>query len=206
MASSPRPQRKRRDAYHHGNLRQALVDRAVQIIRAGGVDALTLRRVGADLRVSRTALYRHFADKEALLAAVATEGFRLFRTALSEAWEGGGRRHAGFEAMGLAYVRFAVTSPSHYRVMFGGHVRHAEPGSDLATEAQGAFQVLVDSIVEQQGLGLVRADDPRQLAQYIWSAVHGIAMLIIDGQLPPGQSAEDLARFALNRLRTGIAA
>ena len=85
------PQRKRRNAYHHGNLRQALVDQAVKTIRADGVEALTLRDVGAHLRVSRTALYRHFADKQALLVAVATEGFRVFRKELAEAWEGAGR-------------------------------------------------------------------------------------------------------------------
>ena len=156
MASpARRPERKRRDSYHHGNLRQALIDQAVQTIRQHGVAGLTLRGVGADLRVSRTALYRHFADKGALLAAVATDGFRTFRAALTEAWAGGGRGRAGFEAMGLAYVRFAVANPSHYRVMFGGFVDHAGADPELVTEADGAFQVLVDSLIEQQGLGLI---------------------------------------------------
>src|SRR5215213_4546789 len=94
-----RPQRKRPDAYHHGNLRQALLDQAARIIRQQGVERLTLRAVAADLRVSRTALYRHFHDKDALLAAVATDGFRSFRVALASAWEEAGRGRAGFEAM-----------------------------------------------------------------------------------------------------------
>ena len=112
--------------------------------------ALTLRAVGERLGVSRTALYRHFADKSALLAAVATEGFRTLRLETQEAWDTQGGRPEGFEAMGAAYVRFAVAHPSHYRVMFGGYVREAAPDSDLATEGAGAFQVLVDAIVAQQ--------------------------------------------------------
>ena len=154
--------------------------------------------------MSRTALYRHFHDKDALLAAVATDGFRSFRTALATAWDEAGRGRAGFEAMGLAYVRFAIANPSHYRVMFGGFVVYAHSDPELVTEATAAFQVLVDAIVEQQGQGLIRGDDPLQMARYIWAVVHGIAMLVIDGQLPPTALPDELATFAMHRIRDGI--
>ena len=85
-----------------------------------------MRGVGSALGVSRTALYRHFTDKAALLAAVAAEGFRMLREQTAQAWEDGGRGLRGFEAMGAAYVRFAVAHPSHYRVMFGADVSGAE--------------------------------------------------------------------------------
>jgi AcrR family transcriptional regulator len=194
--------RKRASRYHHGDLSRGLVQEALRTIDKHGVAALTLRAVGAKLGVSRTALYRHFADKSALLAAVATEGFRTLRLQTQDAWEehGGGRQ--GFEAMGTAYVRFAVAHPAHYRVMFGGHVRAAAPDSDLAKEGAGAFQILVDAIAAQQAAGLVRRDAPFALAQYIWANVHGIAMLAIDGQLK--QPADDVVRFAHERMRTGI--
>ena len=113
MPRSTRTARKPRRPYHHGNLRRALLDEALATIRAEGVDGLTLREIGARLGVSRTALYRHFADKRALLAAVATEGFRTFRQQLVAAWEGGGRDRAAFDSMGVAYVHFAVANPSH---------------------------------------------------------------------------------------------
>ena len=194
--------RKRADRYHHGDLSRSLLKEALRTIEKNGVAALTMRAVGTKLGVSRTALYRHFADKSALLAAVATEGFRTLRLRTLEAWEihGGGRK--GLEAMGEAYVHFAVEHPSHYRVMFGGHVRDASPDSDLAKEGAGAFQVLVDALVAQQKEGLVRNDNPLALAQYIWANVHGIAMLAIDGQLK--QPTVDVIRFANERMRTGI--
>src|SRR3981081_1231108 len=90
-----------------GALRHALLVEAARTIREDGVDAVTLRAVGARLGVSRTALYRHFADKSALLAAVAREGFQRFRQDLRDAWMGAGRGRAGFKAMGMAYVHFA---------------------------------------------------------------------------------------------------
>jgi AcrR family transcriptional regulator len=207
MPASRTPGRLRRPPhrYHHGDLRRALLEEAVRTIQHDGMDGLTLRAVGERLRVSRTALYRHFADKGALLAAVARDGFTMLRTALVGAWEAGGGGRRGFEAMGLAYVRFAVAHPAHYRVMFGGFLARPEPDPDLAREAGSAFQVLVDALVAQQDAGLVRRDDPLQLARFIWSLVHGISMLAIDGHLQHQQAeAEVLSAFAFERVRTGI--
>jgi AcrR family transcriptional regulator len=188
--------------YHHGDLPRAMLREAVRTIQSQGIEALTLRSVGERLGVSRTALYRHFTDKQALLAAVAAEGFRTLRAALLEAWESAGRGRKGFRAMGTAYVRFAITHPSHYRVMFGGGVH---PGKGSAHEGPGtdAFQVLVDAIVAQQKAGLMRADEPRQLALYIWAVVHGVAMLALDGMLPAHVTADALIAFANARMETG---
>src|SRR6476659_1333325 len=151
MPASRRAARKPRGRYHHGNLRRALVDEALATIRAEGVGELTLREIGARLGVSRTALYRHFADKRALLTAVATEGFRTLRQQLVTAWENGGRGRRAFQAMGVAYVSFAVANPSHYRVMFGGFVDSQPHDPELASEGAGAFQALVDALSALQG-------------------------------------------------------
>lgn len=200
------PARKRADRYHHGDLRRALLQAAVRTIGSHGVDGLTLRGVGSALGVSRTALYRHFTDKAALLAAVGAEGFRMLRAELSESWEREGRGPSGFQAMGAAYVRFAVAHPSHYRVMFGADIV-AAGHTDLAQEGTGAFQVLVDAIVELQEQGLARRDDSRQMALFVWSATHGVAMLAIDGRLGREPSAVDsLTRYMTDRVQAAIRA
>ena len=198
-----RPVRRRPDRYHHGDLRRALLLEAVRTIHAEGAAALTLRGVGDRLGVSRTALYRHFADKQALLDEVAAEGFRMLRAALLEAWGKGGR--AGFDAMGVAYVHFAQAHPSHYRVMFGGVAakREAVP-SRVVDDSTDAFQALVDAIVSEQAAGRVRREDPQALALYIWAMVHGVAMLALDGLLPPPTTPDALARLAIARLHGGI--
>jgi AcrR family transcriptional regulator len=205
MARSTRTSAKPSRPYHHGNLRRALLDEALATIRAEGVSGLTLRQIGARVGVSRTALYRHFADKRALLMAVASEGFRTLREELVTAWEEGGRSGAAFQAMGAAYIRFAVANPSHYRVMFGGFVDPQEQ-TELAAEAGGAFQALVDALAALQRQVVVRGDDTVLMARFVWSVVHGVAMLGIDGQLREPGSIEELMRYALKRLRTGIEA
>jgi AcrR family transcriptional regulator len=207
VAPPKRPRKKRADQYHHGDLRRALLEEALRTIQADGIHSLTLRTVGAKLGVSRTALYRHFSDKPSLLAAVGREGFRMLRVALLEAWERHGRGQQGFEAMGIAYVTFAVTHPSHYRVMFGGFIESCAKDAEFVQEATAAFQVLVDSLIEQQQAGLVRRDDPLILARFIWSLVHGIAMLVIDGQLRGAdERGEALNAYALERIRDAIRA
>jgi AcrR family transcriptional regulator len=206
MALLTRPARKPRRSYHHGNLRRALLDEALATIRRDGVDGLTLREIGARLGVSRTALYRHFADKRALLTAVATEGFRTLRQQLVGAWEEGGGGRAAFQAMGVAYVRFAVANPAHYRVMFGGFVDAKECDPELATDAAGAFQALVDALAALQRTAGVRGDDTVLMARFVWAVVHGVAMLGIDGQLRGPGGVEELIRYACERVQAGIEA
>ena len=206
MTSSKRAARKPRRAYHHGNLRRALLDQALATIRADGVDALTLRAIGARLGVSSTALYRHFVDKRALLTAVATEGFRMLRQQLVAAWEDGAGGAAGSRAMGVAYIRFAVANSSHYRVMFSRFIDPEPQDPDLAAEAGGAFQALVDAVIALQREGLVLDDDPMMVARFMWAVVHGVAMLAVEGQLPEPDGVEELMGYALERLGTGIVA
>lgn len=205
MATPKRPARKSRRSYHHGNLRRALIDEALATIQAEGVDALTLRAIGARLGVSRSALYRHFTDKRALLTTVATEGFTALREKLLAAWEEGGRNGAAFRAMGAAYVRFAIENPSYYRVMFGGFVDQEARDPDLATEAMAAFQVLVDALASLQRDSVLRDDDTELMATYVWALVHGMAMLGIDGHLREQGAVEELVHYAVERLHTGIA-
>jgi len=175
-------------------------------MRKTGVGALTLRGAGAALGVSRTALYRHFTDKDALLAAVAREGFVGLRAALDEARTRVPGLADQLTEMGFAYVRFAMENSAHYRVMFGGFLDRCKDEPGLMADAGAAFQALVDAIVDLQRAQLVRQDDPPQLARFVWAAVHGIAMLAIDGQLGPDPDAGvALFRHSADRIRAALA-
>jgi AcrR family transcriptional regulator len=193
MVKKPLRKAKKR-AYHHGDLERALVDTAVRLIQEEGVQALTLRGVGARLGVSRTALYRHFDDKQALLARVASEGFKRFHDALAEA---AARAEAGgkdpMPAMAAAYARFARSHPSHYQTMFSGVLTdgdrndgptHRSAPTELQRHGEAAFNVLLTAIRRGQEQGRVRAGDPLELAEITWALSHGIAALGMAQQLP----------------------
>jgi AcrR family transcriptional regulator len=190
--------------YHHGDLRRALLDEALRTIQTQGVEHLTLRTVGARLGVSRSALYRHFADKQSLLATVGKEGFGKLRQALADAWEGNGHGRCGFDAMHRAYLKFAVAYPSHYRVMFGGFIESAAKDDHFMAEARGAFQVLVNALVEQQNAGDIRRDDPVLMARFVWALVHGTALVFIDGQLPEPAQRAALEPYLAERIYASI--
>ena len=200
--------RKPWNRYHHGDLRRALVQEAVRTIADEGVERLTLREAGTRLGVSRTALYRHFSDKSALLAAVARDGFQRFRHDLVAAWSKAPDTQRGLELMGGAYVRFAVEHPGHYQVMFGDYRHLCDKDPELHTDAVAAFQALLDALISLQTAGLVRRDEPRVLAEYIWAIVHGMSMLAINGQLGPSRAVSDhlsdLLHLTFKRMRSGI--
>src|SRR3954467_6921328 len=156
----------RKRTYHHGDLERALVDTAVQMIQQEGIQALTLRGVGARLGVSRTALYRHFDDKEALLARVASEGFKRFHDALARAAAEGEKRDGDpLPAMAAAYARFARSHPSHYQTMFSGVLTANNRYPELQQRGEAAFNVLLDAIRRGQARGRIRGGDPLALAE-----------------------------------------
>jgi AcrR family transcriptional regulator len=187
-----------------------LIDAAVRTIRQRGPDALTLRDIGSQLGVSRTAIYRHFQDKSALLARVALEGFRIFRQSLRSAVDEARRRGADpIEEMAIAYVRFALANQSHYRTMFSGGFDSWEQYPDLKAEADGAFDVLLDTITrEQAGSRIDASYDPKQLTNILWASVHGLATLGMAGKLgpedEPSAKLEELSRLHAQILLPGL--
>ena len=166
--------------YHHGNLRHALLRAAAQTLEKEGVAALSLRDAARRAGVSHNAPYRHFADRDALLAALATEGFAM----LGEAMRG----HAG-KQMGEAYVSFALAHPQRFRLMFGGVVPMAKD-AELQEAAAATYRALVEAFKD-----LPR---PELAAAAAWSLVHGLANLLLDGHLAAISAADVLGavRFA----------
>jgi AcrR family transcriptional regulator len=181
--SRTRPTRKARGAYHHGNLRRALLAAALDLVEREGVEGLTLREAARRAGVSQAAPYRHFADKDALLAAVAEEGFTALAAEMRRRRDAHEEALPRFRELGLAYVGFAVAHPSHFRVMFGRRTADRSRHPGLSQAADATFALLVEGIVACQHAGQIRQGDPGELALAAWSSVHGLAALVVDGQL-----------------------
>jgi AcrR family transcriptional regulator len=168
-------------SYHHGDLRRALIDGAVQTIARRGIGALNLRQLAARVGVTSGAPYHHFANREDLLAAIADDGFRRLEAGLIAAREAAPTEAgARLEALGEAYVRFAVAHPGHFRVMFHGDAMASGP----AEAGLRSFELLRSAVLECQATGAAPAADPAPLVLTAWSAMHGFATLWVDGALP----------------------
>jgi AcrR family transcriptional regulator len=187
--------------YHHGNLREALLETALQLIAEKGVAALTLREIGARASVSRMAAYRHFTNKDDLLLAVSEAGFTRFATELEDARNAAGPRFADrLAAMGEAYVRFAHRHRAHYEVMFVSPDAPGEPVPRAGKAAARAFDMLKETVREAQTAGEVRSGDPVAIAGVIWSMVHGISMLRLAHEDQPN----DVVRLSAQVLTQGL--
>jgi len=169
-------------AYHHGDLPHALIEAAQRLIESGGSARLTLREAAQAAGVSVAAPYRHFADREALLAAVLAQGFRELAQRTDHARRAAPDAMASLLAVGLAYVRFAADRPAIYRLMFGPECDKAAH-ADLMAAGHEALAVLVDAVVACKSAGLIGDADVQQVALAGWAMSHGLASLHADGIL-----------------------
>jgi AcrR family transcriptional regulator len=197
-------------SYHHGNLRAALITAGLKLIEEKGVRALTLREIGTQVGVSRSAAYRHFADKEDLLAAISEAGFAQFADALDLARRNAPQDFASrLTAMALAYVRFATKHPAHYEVMFGSLGSSPESGDPTkergSESAVRAFSILLQTIRDGQQSGHVRSGDPVALARLVWAQVHGISTLRLEPDLAAHGAGTRFVRFCSDVLLNGLA-
>ncbi len=174
----------KRKRYHHGDLRQALIHAAVELLAEEGVSSLSLRQVARQVGVSHAAPYRHFEDKEALLAEVAEEGFKTFtrylQTAVDAAPDDPIQQFLG---CGRAYVRYALDNPTHYRLMFSEFPFCEDRFESLNQVADNSFEVIVNVIMAGQKQKLFCSGDPRPIALGAWTQVHGLALLLLAGRL-----------------------
>ncbi len=192
-------------AYHHGDLRAALLAEAATMITEGGAAGVTMREIGRRLGVSRSAPYRHFADKSALLVAVAAAGFNRLRGRL-EAIEAGAPRTSveRLRRLGGEYVRFALENPAHYRLMYGREALTREELPELKEAANALFEELVGVFRSYQRSGTVKRQDPRAQAYVAWSAMHGLASLMIEGQILATVDIDALVRQTTSTLLDGM--
>ncbi len=176
--------------YHHGDLRNALLEASLALVAKHGVEAFSLREAARAVGVSPAAAYRHFEDKDALLAALARDAFdrlaHLMERAISRVpGEPGTPGHAvaAFFGVGLAYVEFAVQHPSQFRVMFGPWCPHEQIVAAGVHGQREPYTILVDSLDALVASGAVRAEARAGAEIAAWSMVHGLASLIVEGSV-----------------------
>ena len=165
--------------------RERCLDAALSVLQDVGPEALSLREVARRAELSPTAPYRHFADKEAMLAALAERGFGVFEAQLRTASPEGLHMMTlvRFHDMGCRYVQFAHDNPDYYRLMFGGVIPSHEAHPSLHTAGEQSFNVLLQSIELLQRFGKIKAAEPRRLAAHVWALCHGYAALHIEGRV-----------------------
>lgn len=170
--------------YHHGNLRADLIAAGIRIMKAEGAGGLRLREVARVVGVSHASVYRHFADKEDLLACIAEEGFgALVNRVSSFQKKAGGSLRKQYLESGRAYVEFAVENPEQFRIMFSGLIRDRSRHPNLEKAAAESFGQLVSIVNTCREKGIIPAHRDKNVhALAAWSMLHGIATLLIDEQ------------------------
>lgn len=171
-------------AYHHGDLQSALLEAGLAVLERDGLDALSLRAVARTAGVSHAAPYHHYADKTALLAAIAAHGFDLLHEEIAA--RGTGTPADRLQTAAVTYVGFAVENPELFRLMFSGAVSPHEAHAELRAAASRAYGHITASLSDETA------------AVAVWSLVHGLAMLLLDAQIggavPSRSAAEKRAR------------
>ena len=170
-----------KQSYHHGDLHNQLLETAVAHLRHVGVTKLSLRAIARELGVSQAAPYRHFKDKNALLAALASSGFEVLRREMLTAAEPYEKNAArALQASGIAYIGFARRNPEKYQLMFGQSVIDTRQYPELSNSGKAAFQVLQDIIELGMRQGYFKGQSVELIANTAWALVHGLSTLIID--------------------------
>lgn len=163
--------------YHHGDMRAALVEAGLRALETSDFADISLRQLAREVGVSATAVYRHFPDKQALLQALGQEGMEMLGRAQQAAAEAAGPESSGFAATGRAYVRFALAHPALFRLVF----------SQCEEVGDAIFGDTVAARLLQEKAEALTGGDPQETERLMvqaWAVVHGLAMLMMDKQLP----------------------
>ena len=194
-----------RKTYHHGDLKNALIKAGIGILAKDGVTGLSLRKVASKAGVSHAAPYAHFADKQALIAAISTEGYRRLyeRIEATIAVCKGDPLRQLVEAA-WTYVDFALTDPAHFKITFSGVIEKEKEHPAFVEMSQKSFKEVVTIVEACQAQGVLEAGPSDLVAVSVWSLVHGLASLILEGQVPHSlldrMSVREMLVFSLNQI------
>lgn len=171
--------------YHHGDLKNALIQAGIEILSKDGVAGLSLRKVALRAKVSHSAPYAHFSDKQSLIAAISTEGFNQLYAELSAAIEAQtSSPEKKLFAATKSYVAFALARTDTFKIMFSGVIEKEKEYPAFVEVSQRTFRLVVDVVRECQKSGLLPAGQTELVAVSLWAQIHGIVSLALEGQIP----------------------
>lgn len=190
-----------KSSYHHGDLRESLIQSATAMINEAGIEGLSLRKLADKVGVSRTAPYHHFKDKNALLSAIAEEGFRHWHQIAEEIFQQTNVSNKDkYRQFFYGYIRYAADNPELYDLMFGRTIwKDNSATPELKNIAYPSFQYQVELTRKWQKQGMMPEDeDTLRLAQVVWATMHGIARLLIDGIYADSSHIDEMCETAVN--------
>lgn len=198
----------RATAYHHGDLRNALVDAGRRVLERDGVSKLSLREVARVIGVSHGAPLHHFASKEALLIAIAANGFRDLTLTMRAASVSSGEPLDQFVACGVAYVKYMHEHAHLVRLMLGGLIPSSYADPELKGASREALEVLLGVVQAAQASGSIIHGDPQKIAFAAWANVHGTGVLLLEGHYVAEHRStidiEKVARRAVEFFFSGV--
>ena len=198
------PEKTATETYHHGNLRQAIIDEAAKTLERQGMDAISFRGLARSLGVSHAAPSHHFSDRNELLAELAADGYAGLADALAAAMQDAAPA-AWLKRTGEAYVGFALANPERYRMMFASRLMTEECPERLLVQSRNAYMLLLQAAYQKEPEGDdsdYRLQAPELTA---WSLVHGSVMLWLDGQLGPDVDEATFLELTTEMLSTVFA-
>ncbi len=170
----------KKSTYHHGNLREVLISSALEILKEGTLQDLSLRALARKAGVSQTAPYRHFEDKEALIVVLIQEGSYILQEEMLEAIEGIDDPVERLIQLGVSYYNFAEAHPAHFRLMFGGSLECKEKYTSLVEIEQKGYELVQFVVGECMKLPGAPEHSPEIVRLACWSLVHGLANLLLN--------------------------
>jgi AcrR family transcriptional regulator len=170
--------------YHHGDLKNALIHAGIEILSKEGVSGLSLRKVAKRAGVSHSAPYSHFPDKQSLIAAISTEGFKQLYNELDAAVSSyAGDPKRALQEGAWAYVQFAINHTDTFKIMFSDVLEKEREYPAFVEISHKSFERVVDVVRACQDIGILRSTPPETMAVAVWGQVHGIISLMLEGQI-----------------------
>lgn len=192
--------------YHHGDLKNALIKAGVEILSKEGIEGLTLRKVAQRAGVSHNAPYSHFPDKQSLIAAISTEGFKQLYDELDAAassYSNDARRQ--LQEAAWAYAQFALNHTDTFKIMFSGVLEKEKDYPDFVEISQKAFERVVNIVKACQAAKIFGPGSSEVIAVTVWGQLHGIISLLLEGQIPHTvlnkYEVHDIVSFAIDNLQ-----